>query len=209
MNDQISIIVTELYELFKEKDKVRERLLQLNRDLTRKSGLSIQSLISGDVAKSEQYLKESEQLIKDINNVLTEFPDFEGWGGISSGIEEYCEAKILHSIVKNTDLPTPEKLSVPPDLFLLGLADVPGELKRLMLMDLIKGDLNKAKKYVELIQTFYTALVGFDFSKGQISSLRKKIDRVRYIMEQAERDFATSYISITLRNQLKEKENGV
>jgi len=206
VKEQIQSIVSQLYDSFRRKDIVREELIRYNRELTRASGLAIQNFVSNNPEKAKEYLENALSYLTKIRNIIEQYREFEGWGGISSGIEEYCEAKILEAIIKEKNIPTPEELGVAEELYILGMADVPGELKRILLIKLMDDDLEYSRHLVELIRTFYTSLVGIDFSKGQISSLRKKIDRVRYVMEQAERDLATSYVSIKLRKAIEKQD---
>ncbi len=202
MNSEISELISSLYQSFETKDNIREQLLQFNRQLTLASGKAIQAIQRDDMGSVKRWLSEAKTMLVNIMGLLEKYPWFLGWGGVHSGIEEYCEAEILYAIVTNTSIPTPKELGVPEELFLLGIGDVPGELRRILLRDLAKGETDRPKRLVDLISEIYSSMMQMEFSKGLISNLRKKIDRIRYILEQSESDYTRAVLTLNLESKL-------
>ena len=202
MNSEISDLISSLYQSFEIKDNIREQLLQFNRQLTLASGKAIQAIQREDMDSVRRWLSEAKAMLVDVMTLLEKHPWFLGWGGVHSGIEEYCEAEILCAIITNTPLPTPKELGVPEELFLLGIGDVPGELRRILLRDLSRGETERPKRLVELISEIYSSMMQMEFSKGLISNLRKKIDRIRYILEQSESDYTRAVLTLKLESKL-------
>ncbi len=202
MNSEISDLISSLYQSFEIKDNIREQLLQYNRQLTLASGKAIQAIQREDMGSVQKWLSEAKVMLVNIMDLLEKYPWFLGWGGVHSGIEEYCEAEILYAIITNAPLPTPDKLGVPEELYLLGIGDVPGELRRILLRDLSKGETQRPRRFVELIGEIYSSMMQIEFSKGLISNLRKKIDRIRFVLEQSESDYARAVLTLRLESKL-------
>ena len=96
------------------------------------------------------------------------------------------------AIIKKQSIPTPEELNVHEIHYLTGLADICGELRRLLLSALIKKEFDKANYYLEMIEETYTKLLGLNFSKGLVPQLRRKIDVGRSILEKSKADYLVS-----------------
>ncbi|MHA1911401.1 MAG: hypothetical protein ACTSYA_06870 [Candidatus Kariarchaeaceae archaeon] len=185
-------IFNELNTKLESMDLVREELLRVDRQITRKSGIAISYLQKTEIKKAEAIGEEIKELIKTVNYNIAKYPYFKGWGGIETSFQEYTEYSILLAIIKKQAIPTPEELDVPEIYYLTGLADICGELRRLLLSALIKKEFEKANYYLETIEETYTKLLGLNFSKGLVSQLRRKIDVGRSILEKSKSDYLTA-----------------
>lgn len=119
---------------------------------------------------------------------------------LGEAYEELSEAVILLSLVSGLEPPTPEELSLPPRSYVLGLADVIGELRRNAL-DLIRaGRLEEAEKRLELMEEIYLDLASVDELFIHIPGLRRKCDVARRVIEATRGD-----LTIELRRNALER----
>jgi len=96
--------------------------------------------------------------------------------------QEAVEACLLGAIVARTALPTPAELGVEPEPYLLGLGDVVGEVRRLVLDRLGSDDLPAAEELLGLMERLSEALLRFDAARA-IVQLKPKQDQARILLE--------------------------
>ncbi|MCI4317895.1 MAG: hypothetical protein L3J96_05095 [Thermoplasmata archaeon] len=103
-------------------------------------------------------------------------------GLVHDAFQESVEATLLAAVVKESPFPGPDELSVEPEVYLLGLGDVVGEVRRLALNRLNEGDVAGAERYVHLMDRLYRTLMRFDTTRG-IVALKPKQDVARALLE--------------------------
>lgn len=97
-------------------------------------------------------------------------------------LQEGVEAVLLAAIVEGTALPGPSDLAVDPEPYLLGLGDVVGEVRRLVLDRLAHDDLHGAENRLALMDALARDLVRFDTTRA-IVQLKPKQDSARSLLE--------------------------
>ena len=136
-------IINKASEYLKKRE---ETLNQLNSNSRRLRILSKQAIV---LIHSEQYQKAAENLseaanhLEEIHQLEKRFPKIKGQNLIEAAEQEYAEAQIFLKILTTNRYPEPEELGISYTNYLLGLADVPGELRRRTLEYLNEGDLDK------------------------------------------------------------------
>jgi translin len=121
--------------------------------------------------------RELARLAKDLPKV---FPGDEGLA--EDALQEGVEAVLLGAAMAGTSFPGPAELGVPPESYLLGLGDVVGEVRRLTLADLTRGDLGAASDRLGLMESLYHTLLQFETARA-IVSLKPKQDTARALVE--------------------------
>ena len=101
---------------------------------------------------------------------------------VHDALQEAVEASLLGAIVEREPLPGPADLAVEPEPYLLGLGDVVGEVRRLVLERLGANDLDGAERYLDLMQELAQSLLRFDTSRA-IVQLKPKQDVARALVE--------------------------
>ncbi len=193
-------IIEDIDEKLDDKDTVRELALKSSRVIRRISHQMIQDIHRGtfDRDKMNEALKE----VSKVQSIVEDYPELYHSGFLSNGFQELAEAHILWKISDCEEPNPPEELGVTPSSYLLGLADVIGELRRLSLEALTEGDLEKAREYLDKMEIIKDHLMGFDYPKA-IVPLRHKQDVARDLVEKTRGDLATFIRS----DQLQEKMN--
>ncbi len=97
-------------------------------------------------------------------------------------LQEGVEAVLLAAIVSDTPLPGPSELAVEPEPYLLGLGDVVGEVRRIVLDRLGHDDLAGAERYLALMDVLTRDLLRFDTTRA-IVQLKPKQDAARSLLE--------------------------
>ncbi len=97
-------------------------------------------------------------------------------------LQEAVEASLLGAVVAGSRLPGPADLDVEPEPYLLGLGDVVGEVRRLVLERLGADDLEGAERHLHLMEELTQSLLRFDTSRA-IVQLKPKQDTARALVE--------------------------
>ena len=178
-------------------DTKREGIIAINRKLNRTSGRGIAKIVKNEDPTDN--LTEARKLMKALNDDISEVVSLTSWKFTNSGVEEYVEFEILYSIINNLDIPKPNDIMVPSWFWITGLADVLGELRRIILNRLLVDKLDEARVLLVSMQKIYDMIVSLDFSKSIISNLRKKIDVARITIERTESDVVNASMSQKFR----------
>jgi len=102
-------------------------------------------------------------------------------------LQEGVEALLLEAVHRDTRLPGPAELGIPPEPYLLGLGDLVGEVRRLALRALAEGHVDRAEERLGLMEALYHALMRFDAPRG-IVALKPKQDTARSLLERTRGD---------------------
>jgi translin len=97
-------------------------------------------------------------------------------------LQESVEASLLYALHRSESLPTPAELRVEPESYLSGLADVVGEIRRLILHELSKGNVAAAEEKLTMLEDLYRLLLRFETTRA-ILPLKPKQDSARGILE--------------------------
>lgn len=87
--------------------------------------------------------------------------------------------------------------------YVLGLADVIGECRRLALDALREADVEKAEKCLQIMDEIYTELMGMDEAYMLVPGLRRKCDIARRIIETTRGDVTQEARRNSLEKYLK------
>ena len=126
--------------------------------------------------------------IAEVRRELAELADWlrrEGRGdeGLAlDALQEGVEAVLLAAIVAAGPLPGPSDLGLDPEPYLLGLGDVIGEVRRLVLDRLAHDDLAGAEAQLALMDSLTRDLLRFDTTRA-IVQLKPKQDVARSLLE--------------------------
>ncbi|MCE7735133.1 MAG: hypothetical protein GPJ54_09670 [Candidatus Heimdallarchaeota archaeon] len=187
--------ITTIGEELEKLDTKRDKLIRTSRTLNRMSGQGITLIIQG--RKPEHLLDKLTDLVDEINSYMSDLLPLVTWNTVGSDLEEYSEFIVLYNIIYNDKFVLPNEINVPPWIWLTSIADVIGEIRRIILRHLIDQDFKSAKKYYNILSELSSALRGQIFSKSLIPNLRRKIDIVRALTEKTESDIANASLKYT------------
>lgn len=147
-----------------------------------KSKQAIQQIHVGAMDEAQSKLGEVAEILRVMKEFIEERAELGCFDAVGAALQEYSEARILHGIVSSGTFPTTEEVGVPIDTYMLGLGDVPGELRRQFLDALRLGDLETAEDRLETMEDIYLSLVSME-EGSLLKGLRRKMDIARGVIE--------------------------
>lgn len=171
------------------KEEARELALVLSRDIIRKTKNAIHEIHVG-----KDNGKTMLELENDMDSMVSKLDDSSLRSGpVKDAMMEYAEASIFTAVYLKDIIPSYKDLNIDASSWVLGLADVVGELRRLVLTCLVDADYDNAKYYFQCMDEITEEIMMYDIA-DTVSSIRKKQDAVRAIMERTRSDYSNGMI---------------
>ncbi|TRO49929.1 hypothetical protein E2P63_07405 [Candidatus Bathyarchaeota archaeon] len=189
-----------------QKDSVRENALQNMRKATSLSKQSILLMHQKKYSKARKSIENAQEIVSKLQGLAKEYPDIIHVGMYSAALQEYAEANIFRGLIQESRFVTPEEINVPTVDYVLGLADVIGEYRRLVLDVLRQGDAEKGEKCLQTMDEIYIELMAMDEAYMFVPGLRRKCDVARRIIETTRGDITQEVRRKALENYLKQFE---
>lgn len=173
---------------FRDLKKQLEKKAVRHRDVIKLSGDAQQLAKQAIFALHRKDQKDAQVKIKDAGKKLAslqkKYPELEliMEGSYRSGLEEYVEAVLLLEYVKGNTFSEIKGFTIPSDIYLAGLGDVPGELYRFAVRDATEGHVDLIKQHVNAATDIVTVLVSMDLTKY----LRTKTDQAKQALQKLE-----------------------
>ena len=199
-------ILKEVKEELKRKDKVRENAQQNMRKATSLSKQSILFMHQKKPEEARKLVDKAKEIISRLQGLAKEHPDIIYSGMFSAALQEYSEANILLGLIQESRFVTPNEVNVPPVDYVLGLADVIGEYRRLVLDALREGDAEKGEECLKTMDEIYSELMAMDEAYMLVPGLRRKCDVARRIIEITRGDITQEVRRNALEKHLKQFE---
>ena len=202
----LKIILRDAKKELMKKSKIREETQKNMRKAQRLSKQAILRIHRKKNLEAESLINNAKEIITELQNKSQEYPDILFTGMFSDVLQEYSEANILFNLIQNNRFITPNELNVPFVEYILGLADVIGEYRRLSL-DVIREDLvEKSEKYLTIMEEIYLELLAMDEAYMLVSGLRRKCDVARKIIEITRGDITQEVRRKSLEKYLRKVE---
>ena len=115
------------------------------------------------------------------------------------------EIRVLQAYSNGQTIPGFKELGVTPESYILGIGDVVGEIRRIALDNIRKGNVENASDYLEHMETLYGFLMQFNYPSGLVA-VRRKQDIARGILEKTRGDVTMALRSHSLEKMLDNKE---
>ena len=176
---------------------------QVQRNMRRATRLSKQAILFSHQERfkdAKKLLKEADGLFTKLRSVAKTYPDMIYSGLVDAAFQEYAEAQTLLGLVEQNRFVSPDDIGVDSVAYVLGLADVIGELRRRALDSLRKEDVKTAEDCLRLMEEIYVELMSMDEAYMLVPGLRRKSDVARRIIETTRGD-----ITIEARRSSLEK----
>ncbi len=178
--------ITELLEILYQD---REEILRLSRNIIRDCSIAIKNIHRREYDKFQEKIDtikiNHQNLIKLVNKNPGIFFKF-----LKTPEQEFAESITFYSIINKKEIPTPFELEINPLNFILGLADVIGELRRYALDNIRNSQVDDLNEILESMDEIYTYLFTLDYPVGVTQDLRHKVDVARNIIEKTRGDIS-------------------
>ena len=171
---------TQLQNKIKNYDSQREQLIKKSRDVLKLSKLIIYAVHRDEINNAAKLIKQIETERKKLNQIAKKNSKLQFEGSYKVAIQEYVEAVLYYNFIKTGKL---IDLQVLPEHYVLGLADLPGELVRKAVFLAGKGQVDKVIKIKDEVDNIYGEMLKFDFRNNEI---RKRVDGIKYDLRKLE-----------------------
>jgi translin len=186
-------------------DKAREQLQVLTRNATRLCGWAIIQVHRGNLKEANKTLNEARKPLDELQNLLTNHSELPQFGQALVAFQEYAEAKLVYQMKKNGKLASQREVGTSSTAYLLGMLDFVGEMRRMALDELRRGNADKAQHLLSAMEKTYEDLMSLDRT-SILPNFRRKLDAARRIVEATRGDVATDLRRMSLEKALRNVE---
>lgn len=184
-------------------NEVREETHESMRKATSLSKQAILLIHQKRLSDAEQMVANAREIISSLQTKAGDCPEIIYGGMFSAALQEYSEANILLVLVKENRFITPAEVNVPSVDYVLGLADVIGEYRRLALDSLRDGEVERGVRCLEIMDEIFIQLLALDEAYMLVPGLRHKSDIARRIIESTRGDITLEVRRKSLEDYLK------
>lgn len=202
----LKTLLGEIQSELRKRETVHE---EVQRDMRRATRLSKQAILFTHQERfkdAKKLLKEADGLFAKLDTVGKTYPDMIYSGLVEAAHQEYAEAQTLLALVRENRFTSPEEIKVNSIAFVLGLADVIGELRRRALDSLRKEDVKTAEYCLRLMEEIYVELMAMDEAYMLVPGLRRKSDVARHLIETTRGDITIEARRSSLEECMKNLE---
>ena len=189
--------------------EAREQALTLSRRIVRSSANSIRAAHRGELDEAHRLVGEASELASRLGPFRESHPSVYYGGYVEDALKEYTEASAVLAITEGSPLKGPDELGVGAAPYLNGLAEVVGELRRLILDGLRRGDFSRCEELLGTMDDIYTVLVAVDYPDAVTRGLRRSTDASRGILERTRGDLTLALRQDRLEARLAEFEERI
>ncbi len=145
----------------------------------------------------------AQESLSEVRNLLTEDATLQQIGVVGVAMQEYVEASLLYHLVMDNKFLSFEELGITEQYYILGIADLIGELRRFILEKLVEGEIDTAKKFYDIMKKLYGSFLQIDYGKNLIPEFRRKKDTARVLIERTLSDLFVAVQGKKLEEKLK------
>jgi len=186
-----------------QKNQIREETHESMRKATSLSKQAILLIHQKRFDEAQEMVACAKEKIVNLQEQSKHYPEIIFGGMLSAAFQEYSEAIIFLVLVREKRFITPDEINVPSVDYVLGLADVIGEFRRLALDYLREGEVEKGEKCLQLMDQIFIQLLALDEAYMLVPGLRHKSDIARRIIESTRGDITVEVRRKSLEDQLK------
>ncbi|MEM2440097.1 MAG: hypothetical protein QW493_02650, partial [Candidatus Bathyarchaeia archaeon] len=202
----LKTVLKQIRRELKDKERVKD---QIQKDMRRITSLSKQAILSihqKRLKEARKLLEKTREIISKLNEMAKLHPDMVYSGLYSVALQEFAEASIFFTLIEEGRFLTPKEINVPSMDYVLGLADVIGEYRRLALDALREGNVKKSEECLRVMDEIYTELMAMDEAYMLVPGLRRKCDIARKIIETTRGDVTHEARRQSLEKHMKRLE---
>ncbi len=171
---------TQLQNAIKTYDTEREKLIKKSREVLKLSKQVIYAVHRDELKNAVTLIKQLDKTKKELEKIAKYSTKMLYEGSYKIAVQEYVEAILYYQFIKTGKL---QSLQTQPEHYILGLADLPGELVRKAVFLAGKGEVAKVGKIRDIVDMIYGELLKFDFRDNEV---RRKVDGIKYDLRKLE-----------------------
>src|SRR5579859_4961541 len=148
MPENMEHIEQEAVQYLGLKHAARERALPRSRAAIRACANSIRATHRQEFATAANLLAQARTLLDEMAEDLRDHQDIYYAGFVHDAQKEYAEAATFAALAQHQSLPTPPELAITHAAYLNGLAEAIGELRRYVLDQLRRGNVENCEVFL-------------------------------------------------------------
>jgi len=191
------------------RDELREKSQGDMRKLTSLSKQAILLIHQKRLEEAEKLVARAGEILSTLWDTSAVHADIIYTGLFSAALQEYSEANIFLRLVEDSTFLSPKEIQVSSADYVLGLADVIGECRRLVLDALREGNGERAENCLQTMDEIFIELERMDESIMLIPGLRRKCDVARKLIEITRGDVTQEIRRSMLEKHLKQVEKSL
>jgi translin len=199
----LEAVIQEVKNELMEKNQIREETHESMRKATSLSKQAILLIHQKRLDDADKMVASAKEKIVRLQEQAKQYPEIIYGGMLSAAFQEYSEANIFLVLVREERFVTPAEINVPSVDYVLGLADVIGEYRRLALDNLREGEVEKGEKCLQIMDQVFIQMLALDEAYMLVPGLRHKSDIARRIIESTRGDITLEVRRKSLEDQLK------
>jgi translin len=206
IGDTINEIGERVLSRLEATNGARERALAETRQIVRMSANAIRAVHRDDFDEAARLVGQARDMKDGLVAELREHPNIYWSGYVQDAQKEYAEANIVLGIISGRGVPSPEDLSVENAVYLNGLGEAAGELRRYVLDALRRWQPERAETLLVAMDDIYGLLVTVDYPDAITGGLRRTTDMVRGVLERTRGDLTVALQNRNLLDALERAE---
>lgn len=206
LSDRISAIGEMVLSDLEGVNAARERALAESRQIVRLSANTIRAVHRHDFEEAGGTLADARRMNDGLAELLADYPQIYWAGYMRDAQKEFAEANITLAIIASTPLPAPADIGVENSVYLNGLGEAAGEMRRYALDAMRRGDLERSEQILGVMDEIYGLLVTVDYPDAVTGGLRRTTDMVRGVLERTRGDLTVALQQRTLTEALERVE---
>lgn len=188
-----------LVQDYESLDRYRELIIRLSREILNNSVNANRLLSKGDLNNAKKYLEnafmEYHNSTEIINRVTKCYERKYLYRIMDESVKELVEATLFYNRLSD-DLIGDDLLKIVPNkVFINGLFDYSGELRRKFLETLLNKDIVEAKKILEDLNEIYDLLNSLILKSFYIPDFRKRLDMLKSSLLKSMEDLSAAIYS--------------
>ena len=183
-------------------DKAREQLQTLTRSVTRLCGWAIIQVHRSNLTQANKTIAEAKDSLDELQTLLSSHSELPQFGQVLVAFQEYAEAKLLFDLKRTGKIATLKEVGTNSTAYLLGMLDFIGEVRRMTLDSLRRGEAEEAQRLLSTMESIYEDLMSLDRT-SILPNYRHKLDASRRILEATRGDVTTDLRRVSLEKALR------
>jgi len=202
MTDQLESVGQKAIEYLGLKHAARERALPKSRAAIRFCANSIRATHRQEFQSAQELLAQASALLKEMELGLQDHKDIFYAGFVQDAQKEYAEAATFAALTQGRSLPEVSELSIGWAPYLNGLGEMVGELRRYVLDQLRRGNLDECEVFLQHMDDVYALLTTVDYPDAITLGLRRTTDTARSILEKTRGDLTVAVSQAQLQQRM-------
>jgi translin len=185
---------------------VRDRVLRKSRELIRLCSSAIRAGHRDEWEEAVSLLTKAEALGHEMATLTEAYPELYYAGYTQDALKELAEARVTLALISDRPLPPVEDADIPLNTYLNGVCEAASELRRRCLDLLRQESFDEAEHLLEAMDAAYEVLMSFSFPDAITRGLRRRVDRLRGVLERTRGDLTSNLQMVRLRKALDAHE---